>query len=896
MRTPALALAVLIPGTLLSADPAATEFFEKRIRPVLVERCYPCHGPAVAQPLGGLRLSSREGLRRGGDSGPALVPGDPDASRLIRAIRYTDPRLQMPPKGKLDSQQILDFENWVRMGAPDPRSGESTEAKPRNIDFARARRHWAFQPLQATPPPPVRDARWPRGAIDRYLLARLEEKGLRPAPPADKRALLRRVWLDLTGLPPTVGETEAFLADASPQAFARVVDRLLGSPHYGERWARHWLDLVRYAETDGHEFDQDKPNAWRYRDYVIRAFNQDVPYARFLTEQLAGDLLAERRVTPDGLIDETTVATGFYWLGEIINTPVDTYQALADRIDNQIDVLGKAFLGLTVACARCHDHKFDPIPMSDYYALAGFLRSSRLRQAAADAPAVTERVRAALPDRPALPAPAKPALDGRYEVFEDFSRPDFGSWLRTGLAFGDSPTGGVAHSGRYGNALTGILVSRQFLIKQRYLHVRLAGRGLVRLFADEYTNGVRTLRGGEEMAWKTIDARMGQGNLAHLEIADLSPEEFIAVERIVFSDAKEPPANEGPTPPPPVPIRMAVPPAHFAMATADGEPQDVPVHVRGNPRNLGAARPRAFLTLFSGGEQPPIVSGSGREELARRLLRDAAPLVARVMVNRVWQHHFGEGLVRTPDNFGLTGDRPTHPALLDYLARRFIEQGWSLKQLHREMLLSAAYQMSSRPAASRAELADPRNELLHRMPVRRLEAEALRDQMLAVAGTLDRRLFGPPVPVYLSPYMDGDPRSKPPGGPLDGLGRRSLYINVRRNYLPDQMLTFDFPPPITTMGKRGVSTVAPQALYLMNNELPHLEARRWATRVAREERDPAARVRRMYLEAFARPPAPRETQEALAFFAEVRRRFPRANPLVEFAHVLFNSAEFLYVP
>ncbi len=895
----ALCLVVLLALPRFATDSAAVEFFEKKIRPVLAERCYGCHGPDVERPMGGLRLSSKDGLANGGDSGPAIVPGDPESSRLIRAIRYLDPKLQMPPKARLSEGQIRDFEAWIRMGAPDPRTGAPpAAAKPKGMDFLRARRHWAFQPLKDSAPPPVRAAAWARGPIDRFLLAKLEEKGLRPAVPADRRTLLRRVYLDVIGLPPRPEEVDAFLTDRSPQAFAAAVDRLLESPHYGERWARHWLDLVRYAETDGHEFDQDKPNAWRYRDYVIRALNQDLPYDRFVREQLAGDLLPDRRVTPDGLIDETTVATGFYWLGEIINTPVDTYQALADRIDNQIDVIGKTFLGLTVACSRCHDHKFDPIGTRDYYSLAGFLHSSRLRQASADAPAVVERVKRLLPrDEPDAAAPPKPALDSRYEPFEDFSKPAFDRWLRTGLAFGDAPAGGTAHSGRYSLKLTGVLVSRQFVIKQRYIHVRLAGGGMFRLFADEYTNGGRVVRGDGRMQWKTIDARMGQGNLAHFEIGDYDPDNYIAVERICFSDSKEPPPNEGPEAPAIArqpELDAQIPTAYFALATADGEPKNVPLHIRGNPHTLGDPQPRRFLAFFS--QEPPVTAGSGRLELTRRMFSSGSHLVARVMVNRIWKHHFGEGLVRTPDNFGLTGDRPSHPELLDYLAHRFVEQGWSLKKLHREMLLSAAYQMSSRPEDRKTEEADPRNELLHRMPVRRLEAEILRDQILAVAGTLDPKPFGPPVPVYVSPYMDSDPRGKPKSGPVDGNGRRSLYINVRRNFLPDMMLTFDYPQPISTIGRRSVSTVASQALYLMNSSFTHLEARKWAERLVRVERDGPARVRRMYREAFARPPEAAELKEALAFMRQVERESGgKANPLVEFAHVLLNTTEFAYV-
>jgi hypothetical protein len=868
---------ILLAPAAFAGDP---EFFEKKIRPVLVERCYECHGPNLSRPMGGLRLSSKAGLAKGGDSGAAILAGDPDSSRLIRALRYTDPRLQMPPKGKLPNAVIRDFEEWVRTGAMDPRTDDVKESSLKGVDYVRGRKHWAFQPL-------LQVARPPRG-IDGFLLEKLRAKGLSYAPPADRRTLIRRVSLDITGLPPSIDEVEAFVNDRRPDAYERLVDRLLASPHYGERWARHWLDLVRFAETDGHEFDQDKPNAWRYRDYVVRALNSDLAYNQFVREQIAGDLLPQRRV--EAGIDQSTVATGFWWLGEIINTPVDTSQALADRTDNQIDVFGKAFLGLTVACARCHDHKFDPIATRDYYSLAGFLHSSRLLQASVEPPDHAAKIRVLLRDDPRRDA-VKPTLDGRYEVFEDFR--DLARWIPTGLAFGNTPVDGVAHSGRYSAKLTGILISRQFVIKQRYIHVRMAGKGVVRLFADEYTNKGRTFAGSDRMEWKTVDARMGQGNLAHLEISDLETDGYVAVDRIVFSDSKEPPPNEGN----PTPVAGANPELDalvadpvYALATADGEPQDLRIYIRGSHHNPGEPAPRRFLPVLAGESQDPV-SGSGRLELADRVLRDASHLVARVMVNRLWKHHFGEGLVRTPDNFGLTGDRPTHPELLDYLATRFIEQGWSLKKLHREMLLTQAYQMSSRidPAA---EAADPRNELLHRMPVRRLDAEVLRDQILAVAGTLDKKkMYGPSVTPFVSPYMDGDPRGKPKSGPLDGDNRRSLYIQIRRNYLPDMMLAFDYPQPITTIGRRSVSTVASQALYLLNNEFLHLEARRWAERIMDQESVDINRVKRMYLEAFARPPDAAEVEQSLAFVRGTRS----AAPWAELAHILLNTNEFLYV-
>ncbi|MGH9722925.1 MAG: PSD1 and planctomycete cytochrome C domain-containing protein [Bryobacteraceae bacterium] len=878
-RTCATLLVGLLVCAISLAQPTPTqiEFFERRIRPVLVERCYECHGPKAAQPMSELRLDTRAGMLKGGERGPAIIPGDSENSRLIRAIRYQDPRLLMPPKGRLAPEHVEDFAAWIKMGAPDPRveSKELATAAPRGIDFARARKFWAFQPLKSTS----------QATVDSFLFAKLKSKGLAPAPPADRRTLLRRVYFDLIGLPPLPAEVDEFVNDRAPDAFRKVVARLLDSPHYGERWARHWLDLVRFAETDGHEFDVDKPNAWRYRDYVIRALNNDLPYNRFVREQIVGDLLNDR--------DEAAVGSGFLWLGEVINTPVDTFQARADRIDNQIDVFGKAFLGLTVACARCHDHKFDPIPAADYYALAGFMHSSRPRQASIDAPERVAELRAIakrLGDaRPYSPPPEPFRLnDSRYENFEDFAGDRFARWTVAGEAFGESPVAGLADSGRFADGFQGILISREFLIKKRYIHVRMAGTGRVRLFADEYTNSSRTLAGPDRFAWKTIDARMGVGNLAYLEISDLDQNGHVAVDQICFSDVKEPPGpNDAALRARPAGVAASeIPLSTFALATVDAEPRDIRVHIRGSHANLGAEIPRRFLTVLSGDQQPGVGQGSGRTALADRLLRDATPLLARVMVNRLWKHHFGRGLVDTVDNLGMTGERPTHPELLDYLALKFIESGWSVKAMHRMIVLSAAYRMSSRPDA-KADGADPRNEWLHRMPIRRLEAEAIRDGVLAVAGTLDRKMYGPSVPPYVSPYMDGDPRGKPKSGPLDGAGRRSVYIQVRRNYLTDMFLTFDYPLPITTIGRRNTSTVASQALYLMNSEFITQQAEHWARRITAEESDGARRVRRMYEEAFARPPEAEETAQALEFVAK--------RSWADLAHVLINTTEFFYV-
>ncbi|MDQ2949095.1 MAG: DUF1549 domain-containing protein, partial [Acidobacteriota bacterium] len=435
---------VVCPLAAADATPQQIEFFESRIRPVLVASCYPCHGSATATPMGGLRVDSRDMLLRGGKSGPAIAPGDADASRLYRAVNYRE-TLKMPPTGKLTDAQIADIGAWIKMGAPETLGDAKASSNARERDF------WAFQPVRRPELPVIKRSDWVQSPIDAFILSKLETIGLSPSAPADKRTLLRRVTLDLTGLPPTPNAVNSFLTDGSADAFAKVVDRLLASPQYGERWARHWLDLVRYAETNGHEFDNDKPDPWRYRDYVIRSFNQDLPYDQFVREHIAGDLLPHKRTSLDGAFLESPVATSYLWFGEVLNSPTDSVKSRADQVDNQIDVTGKAFLGLTVACARCHDHKFDPIPTTDYYALAGVFHSTDIREDLIDAPqrrAVIEDLsrqireldrrigdrdsQASLPHSRLSPRPDD-------DVFADFESGTFGNWIKTGVAFGDAP-------------------------------------------------------------------------------------------------------------------------------------------------------------------------------------------------------------------------------------------------------------------------------------------------------------------------------------------------------------------------------------------------------------------------------------------------------------------------
>lgn len=864
----------IILATLVRADDGI-DFFEKRVRPVLAG-CTPCHGRASNPPMGGLRVDTPETLLRGGKSGPAIVPGNPAASPLIRALSYQS-AIKMPPSGKLTDAEIADLSTWIELGAPQPKTSGPTNAE----------KFWAFRPVVKPAIPVVKQSDWVRTPVDAFVLAKLESANQPHPATLNKRALIRRITFDITGLPPTPAEVDAFLSDPSPDAYPRLVDRLLASPAYGERWARHWLDLVRYAETNGHEFDNDKLDPWRYRDYVIRAFNQDLPYNQFVKEHIAGDLLNPKRESLDGAIQESPLGTTFYWFGEVLNSATDSVKSRADQVDNQIDVMSKTFLGLTVACARCHNHKFDPIPTADYYALAGIMHSTELREDVIDSQKRTRQIRelSALAQASFHTTAAAPGLvhyRPEDRVYADFAGGSFGGWTTTGAAFAGRPIGGAATSLAAGSdRFVGALTSPKFRTgKHLYLHVLIAGsKGENRkelsplrfsTVCDGYKGQHVVPTGDNRPAWKTLTLTLERERTCYLEIVDHSPEGHIEVGKIVFSDLKSPPPTDDPMEVSavnrPIPLDLPVPPSAFAMLAAEGEPHNVKVHVRGNHNQLGDEAPRRFLTAIAGENQPPVESGSGRAYLADWLSSPKNPLAARVMVNRIWQHHFGEGIVKSVDNFGAMGDRPANPELLDFLAARFVEEGWSVKSMHRLILLSNAY---------RSESAHPR----------RLEAEAIRDSILAVAGTLDPTLYGPSVPPYISKYQGG--RGKPQSGPLDGAHRRSIYIQARRNFLTPLLLAFDYPLPISAIGARSASNVPSQALLFMNNEFIAEQAAEFA-RKAVTQPDP---IGFMYQRAFARPPDPDERAAIDAFVKE--RTQIRA--WTDAAQVLFWSPEFIYV-
>jgi mono/diheme cytochrome c family protein len=707
-------------GSDVKPTPEALEYFEKSVRPVLAGHCQSCHG--ADKQKGGLRLDSRDAMLNGGDSGPVIVPGEPEKSKLITAVHQSGDAPKMPPKGKLDETQIVALTNWIKQGAPWP--AVKADVRPSIVDHAgmvvtaKDREFWSFRPVAEPPVPQLRNPKSEiRNEIDAFIQARLEKDGLTPSPPADKRTLIRRVTFDLTGLPPSPEEVEAYLRDDAADAYDRLVDRLLASPHYGERWARHWLDIARYGEDQAHTFQSRKyPQGFRYRDWLVKSFNDDLRYDRFVMEQIAADLLEG----PDR--NENLPALGYFSCGPVYYGD----QKKLDQYDDRIDTLSRGFLGLTVACARCHDHKFDPIPTADYYSLAGIFASTEYDEFPLVPPEEVEKAKKALTD------------------------------------------------------------------KQKKDKV-----------APKYP-------------------------LVHA-LKDL-----------------------------PKPVTMRV-------------------HVRGNPDTLGPEAPHHFLTVLTPDAPPKFEEGSGRLELAKAIADPANPLTARVFVNRVWKHHFGQGLVRTASNFGALGERPTHPELLDHLATQFVRSGWSIKALHRLIVMSATYRQTSATLDERNREIDPENRLAWRMNRRRLEVEAWRDAMLAAAGTLDRTLGGPSTDL-------NSPDNR----------RRTFYGSVSRHDLNPLLRLFDFPDPNITADKRPETTVPLQQLFVLNSEFMVRNAKALAGAVAEAERDDAERIKLAFLRLYGRPATEREVSLGLAFVSspsddETLTRWE------QYAQALLAANEFLYV-
>jgi len=1164
-----------------SAEIAArdVEFFENQIRPILIRRCYKCHSTEADEVAGELRLDHRPGWQVGGYRGPAIVPGKPSESLLIEAVSYSDSELQMPPDTKLPAQEIAALRRWVEIGAPDPRLGDEQHASPadKGIDVAARRaEHWAWKLPEPVEPPQVRDASWPLDAIDHFVLARLDEAGLKPASDATRATWLRRVTFALRGMPPTPAELQAFLADQRPDARLRVVDRLLAASEFGETWGQHWLDLVRYAETKGHEQDFPIPHAWRYRDYVIRALNANVPYDQFVVEHVAGDLLDPPRIDPETRTNQSIQATGFWFLGEATHSPVDIRGEEADRVANQLDVFGKSILGLTMGCTRCHDHKFDAITAADYYALFGFYQSSGFQVADVSDPEAQRAAYQSLMELNTETAPVlaaayakatKPRLEGlsqrlvaavhraaeisdderlaansgeegsdipmseavvdgggadesagadtqpRQAEQDDRDEPleqlaaeilaaakdpshvlhvlgataqqlsqtvgdgagagsdailepsDVSSvvssvtsqwdrlttlaaqhraarevavttigesgekqverrafdperdrvinysvsspedWYTSGWRMGPGPAqaGSVLLGARAKNPLvrvlphtaatgdmtsprmTGLLRTPTFEIVGDTLWYRYRGKADVFLAVDSHRTVHGPLHGvtkkrvdsPDKTVWFGCAVTDYIGHRVHLEFtprgpfelyevcfgSDMPPVDFAANGLLAESLASLPERSLGglvqahaqsfssaldqlasgaagaeisPDAAELVnwllshdellsasstfdevadqrfselartyvrkcdAIERGIPKPVWAPAMLDGNGEDEPVHVRGNHRRLAAeATPRRFLEAIDGEAPMQVSRGSGRMQLAARLVAADNPLTARVFVNRVWHHLFGRGIVPTVDDFGAMGEPPSHPELLDFLAIEFVDSGWDVKQLIRRITLSRTYRMSSRqdPAAMEA---DPTNRLLHRRTVRRLTGEQIRDSVLAVSGGLRSDMYGKSVPIHITEFMRHN-RSPKGSGPEDGDGRRSIYLEVRRNHLSHFLTAFDRPIPSMTIGRRNVSNSAAQPLILLNAPFVYNQALAWAERLLKEHgNDSEAVLEAAYLEAFCRRPTDEEQAAVEEFLSETRGENADADqPAVaawsEICHTLFNAKEFIFL-
>ena len=1077
----ALILACCAPAV-LADDRSALEHFERKIRPVLIEQCYDCHSAAAKEVKGGLVVDHRDGLRRGGDSGPALVPGKPDDSLLISALKHDG--LEMPPKKKLSDSVIADFVTWIEQGAVDPREepadSQAASELAREEQFNHRRQWWSLRPIRNPPPPDVRNSSWPADEIDRFTLARLEAESLKPTDRDGSTTLVRRLSFALTGLPPSPEDVDEFLADDSPDAWERLVDRGLASPHFGERSARHWMDVVRYTDTYGYEWDIPAKGAWRYRDYLIRAFNADVPFDQLIREQIAGDLLASPRIDAVERIDESLIGPMFFQMGEKRHGDSSEFDGIhQEMLDNKIDAFSKAFLGTTVACARCHDHKLDAVHQTEYYALGGAFMSSRWVSNTLDLPdrhaayrrqfreikqqlrpllaaqwqrdlesltaeklnelrktfedkeppledpisvwaAVTTAIEKGMPINEVWMAFSAKHQQERAErqkknaehfsVVADFRdgvpdgwsvdgvglreitpRGDFTvaldgdaaiGWILPGglFTFADSPrlNGAVRtpilHTLEPGHlsfevcggdfaARRGVIDNAFLTEKQTYLNQKHVAWQLVDTFG-----GMRQRHNYIEFATKTSNPnfppRWGLGeNLSEQQMTD--PKSWFGITRVVRHQAPFTPVDElalqqrileGEPPAdvdalarkyaaiaksgverwladktddddvrllnwlldqklianrrdiPGVPelvdryreVERRMPTPWTVNGMADLDPgYDLCLLNRGEydqPRDPVA---RGYLEALGSSTAGFQVPGSGRLRLAEEIASPTNPLTSRVFVNRVWHWLFGTGIVATPSDFGHAGDVPSHPELLDRLATDFTQHDWSLKRTVRRIVTSETWRQASHTTEA-ALAADPANRLLHYYPLRRLEAEAIRDAILSASGRLDPALFGPPI----NPHRQNEDEMKRLfSGPLDGLGRRSIYIKVTIMEPPKFLALFNQPAPKIPTGNRDITNTPAQALTLLNDPLVKQQAEFWAARlVAGTESQPQPRIDEMFRTALGRSPNADESARWTAAAEDLARLhgiavkdlMNSAAVWTDLAHALFNTKEFLY--
>ena len=789
----------LLTGTAAGEEIQGLELFDKEIRPVLAERCDECHSANAKKITGGLLLDSRAGLRKGGDSGVVIVPGKPEESLLIKAIRYHDEDLQMPPKNRLSEDEIGTFVQWVKLGAPDPRDGKAIPSQTR---LAEARKFWSFQPVRRPALPVIKDKQWPQTPIDHFILSELEKRQLKPMSLADRRTLIRRATYDVIGLPPAPHEIDEFVNDPAPlqQAFAKVVDRLLSSSHYGERWGRHWMDVVRYADTAGDNSDYPVPELYRYRNYIIESFNADKPYDQFAREQIAGDLLPARNQAQK---NEHIIATGYIALSRRFGSIIQGYpQHLT--IEDTIENLGRAFLGLSISCARCHDHKFDAISKEDYYGLYGIFQSTR------------------------YPFP--------------------------GIELDKKPRDFVP-----------------LIEEEKY-------EALIEPYKKAVTEADAQVKELKEQK-KAADKAGEKERVAQLE-----------------KEIKEATARRD---------QVKEPKFERAYAVADAKPVDAKIHQRGDPKSPGAEVPRRFLDVLGGQSlSDDEAKSSGRKQLAEWIVDPKNPLTARVMVNRIWHYHFGSGLVETPNDFGVRGQPPSHSALLDWLASEFVAGGWSIKKVHRAVMLSRVYQLASSDDEQNLKR-DPGNQFHWRFNRRRLDAEQFRDSVMLLAGTLDTCPMQSPHPF--PPTEKWEFTQHHPFNGVYPTTRRSVYMMSKRLTALPYLQTFDGADPNASTPRRDASVTTVQALYLLNNEFVQEQAAKFAERLLAERPDDRSRIDRAFNLVLGRMPTPSERERSLQFLEQARQKlqpakaddpdsFRRgASVWTSFAAVMFRINEFLYI-
>ena len=795
------------------------DFFEKNIRPVLVEKCYKCHSTESEKIKADLRLDTKSAILKGGISGPSVIPFKPEESLLLKAVRYTDPDLQMPPKQKLTDFEIKNFEIWIKMGAPDPRKDAPDEKTYAKWTFEDAKEFWSFKPIVSSAPPLTKDHKWPKSEVDSFILAQLQEKRLTPVKDADRRTLIRRATYDLTGLPPTPREIEAFLTDKSPNAFEKVIDRLLSSPAYGEQWGRHWLDVARYADTSGCNSDFPVPTAYRYRNYVIESFNRDKPFDQFIREQIAGDLLPARN---DDEKAEHIIATGYLAISRRFGSRNLEFHL---TIDDTISTIGQGILGLSTGCARCHDHKFDPVSQKDYFALYGIFSSTKYAFPG------TEVYRH---PKDFVPLPGGTNAQALVEYQTELAKLD--DELEE---LGD---------------------------QKRSLEARLDENGEQQKKATSEDEKRKLVEDAKEFRTKLNEVK------AQVDDAKTKQRKLEA-------------------------SGLDVPRAY---AVLEGKPGNAKIQKKGNPFQLGDEVPRGFLQILGGQKLPADTKVSGRLQLAEWLTSKTNPLTARVMVNRIWLYHFGRGIVPTPNDFGTRGKAPTHPELLDYLATKFIDSGWSVKAMHKMIMLSRVYQLSSDDNLENAAI-DVENNLLWRQNRRRLAAEEIRDSMLAVAGSLDSKMPGPhPFP----PETEWKFSQHKPFYAIYETNNRSVYLMQQRIRKHPFLEAWDGADPNAPTGSRPLTTTPLQALQLMNSEFIEDCADRFAVRIGLADKKDNHRVEYAFELLYGRAPTSSEVTMATGYLKKAREELKKTTvpadqnsraALASFAHVMFSSNEFLFI-